>query len=127
MQDRADQYAAGKRLLSAVVSLAILDACQKPFKRYNSARPELTEDAETALRFLFDDTRWCDLYLSMMGIEPSTFRHYLLKTMAKQQGVREVTPEKQRIFNLNYRLYWKKHGRVEQVPKKRIGPKATDR
>jgi hypothetical protein len=119
-----EQYAAGKRLLSAVVSLAILDACQKPIRRADEH--QLSDEAESALEFLFGDTRWCDLYLSSMGIDPGTFRRYLISTMERQKGVREIKPEKQKIFNLNYHLYRNKHGRMAEIFEQYFSPKKED-
>jgi hypothetical protein len=67
-----DQAVACKRLLSAVVSLAVRDACQTPGKKMLNQLPR------DALDFLFNTS---DGYLEWLDFDPEQFRKRLVNTM----------------------------------------------
>lgn len=96
-----EAYAAGKRLLSAVIGLAINDACLAPFKESKGLR--LHSEAKDALEFLFYSEQ-CDKYLMVMDIEPSTFRRCLLDAMHRDK-IFDVGEAKLRCMRANYKLF----------------------
>ena len=67
-----DQAVACKRLLSAVVSLAVRDSCQTPGKKMLNQLPR------DALDFLFNTS---DGYLEWLDFDPEQFRKRLVNTM----------------------------------------------
>lgn len=96
-----EEYAAGRRLLSSVISLAIQDACLAPFKESKKLR--LHSEAEDALEFLFYSEQ-CDKYLMVMDIDPTTFRRCLLSAVRRER-MHDITASKLRCFRINYRLF----------------------
>jgi hypothetical protein len=92
-----NQHVAHKRLLAAVIGLAISDACK------GAKSIELLMDARSGLRFLFKHS---DLYLSLLDIDPQQFRQRLLdyihnKTIKKTLPY-ELTDMDRRAFRINY-------------------------
>jgi hypothetical protein len=67
-----DQAVACKKLLSAVVSLAVRDSCQTPGKKMLNQLPR------DALDFLFNHS---DGYLEWLDFDPEQFRKRLVNTM----------------------------------------------
>ena len=102
-----DQHVAHKRLLAAVVALAVKDACK------GSKSKRLLTDTQSAFNFLF---KYSDLYLSLLDIDPQHFRKRLVAyANSKRTGV--VTPYnltdfERRCFAMNYRRWAQEHEQV---------------
>jgi hypothetical protein len=103
--DPVDQHKAGCKLLSAVVGLAISDACSCPIRRVSHAT--MSDMALDAMKFIFTENCRFDLYMSLLNIDPHTFRSQLLRSMQGRRKFREITIEKQNVFLFNYELYQK--------------------
>lgn len=89
-----------RRLLSAVVALAVHDACATPLIK-NSKATGITADAKTALAFLFG--KGLDAYALWLDFDPDQFRQNLL-TM---RPGKHLSDNERRNFKANYKL-WKK-------------------
>lgn len=100
-----EDYAAGKRLLSAVIGMAINDACMPAFEDAKRESFKLHSEAEDALEFLFYSPD-CDRYLMVMDIDPTTFRRCLVEAMHRSK-LFDITGAKLRHLRLNYRLFIK--------------------
>ncbi len=98
-----EQYAAGRRLLSAVIGMAINDACLPAFEDARGVNLRLHSEAEDALEFLFY-SKDCEKYLMVMDIEASTFRRCLVDAMHKEK-IFDITGNKLRQLRLNYKLF----------------------
>lgn len=102
-----EEYAAGRRLLSAVIGLAIHDACLAPFAESKDLR--LHSEAKDALEFLFYSEQ-CEKYLMVMDIEPTTFRRCLLDAMHRDK-IFDVSDTKLRSLRMNYKIFMReRHG-----------------
>lgn len=102
-----EAYAAGKRLLSAVIGLAIQDSCLAPFAESKDLR--LHSEAKDALEFLFYSEQ-CEKYLMVMDIEPTTFRRCLLDAMHRDK-IFDVGEAKLRCLRMNYKIFMReRHG-----------------
>jgi hypothetical protein len=96
--DYRAQGAANRKLLSAVVALAIQDAQSKPRRMGRLRIP--TDEAISAIYFLFQHS---DTYLSILDIDPQQFRERLLKLMFDMnKKVSQFEPIKRRNFRYNY-------------------------
>lgn len=100
-----EEYAAGRRLLSAVIGLAINDACFPAFEDARGKNLRLHPEAEDALDFLFYSED-CERYLMVMDIEASTFRRCLIDAMHREK-ISDITGNKLRHLRMNYRLFIK--------------------
>lgn len=98
-----EEYAAGRRLLSAVIGMAINDACLPAFEDARGKNFRLHSDAEDALEFLFFSEQ-CEKYLMVMDIEPSTFRRCLAEAMYREK-IFDITGTKLRYLRANYKLF----------------------
>jgi len=72
------------RLLTAIISLAIKDACKPPNSRERRGKPQKTDidrDALSAILFLFDSDEHSNfsLYASLIGVEAPSIRRALLE------------------------------------------------
>jgi len=96
--DYKAQGTANRRLLSAVVALAIQDAQSKPRRMGKLRIP--TDEAISAIYFLFQHS---DNYLSLLDIDPPQFRERLLKLMFDMNNkIKQFEPIKRRNFRYNY-------------------------
>lgn len=96
--DYRAQGTANRRLLSAVVALAIQDAQSKPRRMGRLRIP--TDEAISAIYFLFQHS---NTYLSILDIDPQQFRERLLKLMFDMnKKVSQFEPIKRRNFRYNY-------------------------
>lgn len=100
-----EEYAAGKRLLSAVIGMAINDACMPPFEDARGRNFRLHSDAADALEFLFYSES-CEEYLMVMDIEPTTFRRCLVDAMGRDK-LFDINETKLRYLRMNYRIFIK--------------------
>jgi len=92
--DYRAQGTANRRLLSAVVALAIQDAQSKPRRLGRLRIP--TDEAISAIYFLFQHS---DTYLSILDIDPQQFRERLLKLMFDMnRKIAQFDPIKRRNF-----------------------------
>ena len=76
------------RLLTAIISLAIRDACKPPNSKERKGKPQKTEidrDALSAILFLFDDDANSNfgLFASLIGVEAPSIRRALLEGEVK--------------------------------------------
>lgn len=109
MFPRDSQAGACRRLLSAVVVVALRDACATPLKRGMGGTPISTE-AFTAMRFFFDTTvSGLNEYLAWFDIDAEQYRRRLLETMQNNSPLRinGFEPLDRRNFRLNHRM-WEK-------------------
>ena len=99
--DYKAQGVAYRRLLSAVVALAVQDAQAKPYSPPYSRRKLIPADrAMSAIDFLF---RTSDGYLSLLDIDPEQFRKRLLGLMFDMnKKIRQFEPIGRRNFRYNY-------------------------
>ena len=101
-KDRIDQDVAHRRLLSAVVALAIRDVCQI------QSVGRLSENSRTGLNFIFEHS---DGYLSLLDIDPEHFRRKLLEFVFKNFNSKEFIPAiglsqiERRRFASNYKIW----------------------
>jgi hypothetical protein len=95
-----DQHVANKRLLSAVIALAIKDACK------GSSNKRLPSDTQSAFNFLFEHS---DLYLSLLDIDPQQFRKRLVAHVHQRLSATtmpyHLTHIERRCFAMNYRRW----------------------
>jgi crotonobetainyl-CoA:carnitine CoA-transferase CaiB-like acyl-CoA transferase len=98
--DYKAQGIAYRRLLAAVVALAIQDAQAKPNKTISKRRLVPKDTAMSAIYFLF---RTSDGYLQLLDIDPEQFRKKLLGLMFDMnKKVRHFEPIGRRNFRYNY-------------------------
>ena len=96
--DYKAQGTANRRLLAAVVALAIQDAQSKPRRLGRLRIP--TDEAISAIYFLFQHS---NNYLSLLDIDPQQFRNRLLKLMFDMnKKITQFQPIKRRNFRYNY-------------------------
>ena len=96
--DYKAQGPANRRLLAAVVALAIQDAQSKPRRLGRLRIP--TDEAISAIYFLFQHS---DNYLNLLDINPQQFRERLLKLMFDMnKKIIRFDPIKRRNFRYNY-------------------------
>jgi hypothetical protein len=102
-----NQSLACKRLLAAVVVMAIKDACFGPKSKIISSH------TASAFNFLFE---YSDYYLSMLDIDPKQFRVRLLEYVDSKKLDKplpySLTDHERRAFSFNYRR-WKYVSRFE--------------
>lgn len=101
-RDRTNQDIAHRRLLSAVVALAIRDAC------HIHTIGNISDQTRNAINFLFNHS---DGYLSLLDINPQQFRAKLIESVYRNDkkfvsasGLSEI--ERKRFAN-NYGLWLK--------------------
>ena len=99
-----------QRLLSAVVSLAVKDCCDRPIKIDNKIW--LSFNAASAFDFIFTES--CEGYLEMLDIDPTHFRSKLLKLMANDgpKKIASFDSMARRTFRQNYALWSDLHERL---------------
>jgi hypothetical protein len=92
------QYEACKRLLSAVVSLAVRDSCQTPGKKMLNQLPK------DALDFLFNHS---DGYLELLDFDPEQFRKKLVSVMYTKNPnpPYSLSQEDCRNLRINYQMW----------------------
>jgi hypothetical protein len=96
--DYKAQGTANRRLLAAVVALAIQDAQSSPRKMGRIRIP--TDEAISAIYFLFQHS---DSYLNLLDIDSQQFRERLLKLMFDMnKKIIQFDPIKRRNFRYNY-------------------------
>jgi hypothetical protein len=102
IMDETTQHIAHKRLLAAVIGLAIDDACK------GSSNVRMVADARSAFNFLFEHS---DGYLSLLDIDPQQFRVRLLNyTYLKNNKLAtpyDLTEMQRRGFRINYKRWLK--------------------
>ncbi|NDB69837.1 MAG: hypothetical protein EB015_17910, partial [Methylocystaceae bacterium] len=112
------------RLWSAVVSVAIRDACMPPIlekekevkgrseKKKQAAEITAASLARRAMYFLFDQESDLDMILDWLDIDVTTFRKQLLKKMYDDNPTGdwkdELTDMQRRNFRLNYQWFQKR-------------------
>jgi hypothetical protein len=95
-----EQTHACKRLLSAVVSTAMLDTMYVPVKTPSGL--QLRPDTVTAFEFLFDDK---NPYLEVLDINQKNFQASLLRKMYSEEINSTFTSIQKRAFRMNYKLW----------------------
>lgn len=102
--DYKAQGTANRRLLAAVVALAVQDAQSSPRKMGKVRIP--TDAAISAIYFLFQHS---DSYLNLLDIDPQQFRYRLLNLMFDMnKKVPQFDPIKRRHFRYNYQWMQRK-------------------
>jgi len=103
-----------EKLLSAVIALAIDDACLPPIKiavRGGKKVVVMSHHAFTAYRFLFFDG---DGYYAALDMDPSEFKRRLMSQMTDLNTSRpfdtvrrniDIIGRRKRMFKLNHKLY----------------------
>lgn len=110
--DVEQHYPAERRLLAAVVTMAVRDACEKPYKE--SKKCTMHVYAKSAHLFLW--TPALDAYLAFLDIEPDFYREKLEKFMddKSERVINGFSSENRRNFRLN-RLLWNDERRLFNV------------
>jgi hypothetical protein len=98
--DYKAQGTAYRRILAAVVGLAIQDAQMKPRAVYTNKKLIPTDEAISGIDFLF---RTSDTYLNLLDIDPGHFRKKLLNLMFDMnRKIKQFEPIGRRNFRYNY-------------------------
>jgi hypothetical protein len=98
--DYKAQGTAYRRILAAVVGLAIQDAQMKPRAVYTNKKLIPTDEAISGIDFLF---RTSDTYLNLLDIDPGHFRKKLLDLMFDMnRKIKQFEPIGRRNFRYNY-------------------------
>jgi len=98
--DYKTQGTAYRRILAAVVGLAIQDAQMKPRAIYTKKKLIPTDEAISGIDFLF---RTSDTYLNLLDIDPEQFRKRLLGLMFDMnRKIKQFEPIGRRNFRYNY-------------------------
>jgi uncharacterized protein YwqG len=123
-----DQTKAYLRMWSAVISLAIRDACYPPIKEKLKEKAEEKDSkkkrrkeheeytaashARSAMYFLFDNESDIGIILDWLNIDVGNFRKNLLDKMFDDSGhgyfFEELTDQQRRNFRLNYQWFLKR-------------------
>jgi hypothetical protein len=120
-----------ERLLSAVVTLAINDACLPPVKittivkKRKKKVPVLCYNAQSAYTFLFNGG--ADGYYAALNMDPVETKKRLMqqlcdfthnKPFSLTDKNNELINKKKRLFKLNHRLYHDGHlrGNFKEIP-----------
>lgn len=109
MFPRDAQAGACRRLLSAVVVVALRDACSTPPKRGVGGMP-ISSEAFTAMRFFFDTSvSGLNEYLAWFDIDAGQYRMRLLETMQNNSALKinGFEPLDRRNFRYNHKM-WEK-------------------
>ena len=97
-----DQAVACRRLISAVVALAITDACK------GASKETLPTNTVSALSFLFEHS---DSYLELLNIDPQQFRKRLLDYVYNKSPDKmlkhHLSDFERRAFGINYQQWMK--------------------
>lgn len=117
VEDVELQARATRRIFSAVINLAINDACIAPLSglkgrgnRDGMLRTSLpiSRNAFTGMRFLFDETvSGLNEYLMWLDIDPGQYRSRLMDLMwdDSHHTLGNFEPIKRRNFRLNYKMW----------------------
>ena len=113
MFDTNTQSQACSRLLASVVFLAVKDATLKPYRKKGTNKLTLSSKADSAIEFFFGfDSPISDLYLSLLGWEPDTFKSALLKAMNSESAFDDTKSlfnrSEKRMFRHNYAAWYRK-------------------
>jgi len=97
-------------LISAVIALAVRDACIPPFK--DEKYLKMTWDCTTAHDFLWTES--LDSYLHWLNIDVDYFRRNLIKTMEddSEKTIGLFYPRDRRAFRVNKKLWEIEHERL---------------
>jgi len=91
-----------RRLMFAVVGLAVSDACAMPVLTRHKQVAGLKEDAFTAMDFLMTDV--ADAWLTWLDIDPPMFRKRVLDVMFDGKAS-SLSENRKRAFRSNYEAY----------------------
>jgi len=112
-----------RRLLAAVVFLAVKDTCSKPVKKGSGAL-NISNKADSAFEFFFGyDDQVSELYLELLGWDPIVFKNSLVSSMNTFHTLEKkplFTGTDKRLFKYNYLNWLRKgqfiYGRQEFTP-----------
>ena len=78
-----DEISGYRKLLSAVVWLAVYDACSQPTKPSKKNKQSPTDNASSAIRFIFEDNDrfFFKQYMRCLDMDPEAFRNRLVGLM----------------------------------------------
>ena len=111
--DYKAQGVAYRRLLAAVVGMAIQDAQSRPRKLYTGKKLIPTDEALSAIDFLF---RTSDGYLSLLDIDSGRFRKNLLNLMFDMnRKIKQFEPIGRRNFRYNYQWMHRRENVVDMT------------
>ena len=99
-QTAKEDYNSCIKLISAVIALAVSDCCDPPLKDKKSYK--LTDKSLHALRFLFENNKYCHLYLELLDIDLDSFRTRLVSSMYADTNLKDITDQKKRFFRMNH-------------------------
>jgi len=106
MNERNYDPAGCRRLLAAVVFLAVKDTVSKPVCKKGTKGLTIAGKADSAFEFLFGvDEEISELYLELLGWEPEVFKNALLGVMNKTSAFEQkalFSGSDKRIFRYNY-------------------------
>lgn len=97
-------------LISAVIAMAVRDACIKPLKDGKHLR--MTWDATTAHDFLWTES--LDSFLHWLDIDAGYFRSNLIRTMGddSEKQIGQFSSNDRRNFRINRKLWEIEHERL---------------
>lgn len=97
-----------KRLVAAVVALAVRDACLPPIGKKDLI---LTSEAASAFDFLFTDL--CEGYMTLIDMNPQHFRSKLIRAMYdashRDKPIKAIA---RRAFRINHKLWSTEYARL---------------
>ena len=104
-QTTDQQTAACARLLAAVISQAVADACKRPLSSEKRARRNIDGEASEAIHFLFGDGPEFAVYAKLIGLSAPSIRCALTSDVKLKQG-KNVTFSDSDRRRLNLRKRW---------------------
>ena len=104
-KDDDQQLRAHQKLLWAVVTLAVQDACKSPLCMGNDFSPTVPQpDAQSAIRFLM--TEHSDGYFMWLNVDGAQFRKRLVEFMYKKEKTPMFRDIERRNFRYTYQWFY---------------------
>lgn len=110
MIDRPFQYAAGKRLIQAMLGKAVEDCCL-PTPHDSPISP----DAASAFRFLFGLDSYLPAYCDLVGLDAKPFRDKITLRMAEAGSETLYSEEQKNNFQANALHFYATHLGLERA------------
>lgn len=77
-----DNISGYRNLLSSIIFLAVHDACEEPVNRKKPSKQFPSDDASSAIEFIFGDNRpYFETYMLCLDIDVTAFRSKLMSVM----------------------------------------------
>ena len=103
-----------RRLLTAVITMAVRDASTPPTKGERRAERNRLTDARQALRWLFAPNRVLDWYCNHLGMDAADVREGLRRAMYSDRDGEHYGAEDRRILRVRY--HWAREERMLDEP-----------